>query len=259
NASTGAVSGWIMNGTSLAQSGTMHPGLPLSWRIEAACDLNGDGNDDILWRNTANGDVNGWLMNGLVKSSGSFIKNVAASWSMLNDDDCDDDDDAWDDDGDDNGGSSGGGSSGGGGGDGNEAVSSSQFNSALATAQAASNLPVLEAQVEREAGIDYVEVVQWRASDSRLVQVVVRVSTNAVVASTSWVPTASQLDQYADALTVLGLVTRLPSAAVSQVVGANAGSQVRSVELDEEEGQPKWEVEILQSNGTLLKVNVAAN
>jgi uncharacterized membrane protein YkoI len=85
------------------------------------------------------------------------------------------------------------------------------------------------------------------------------VSTNAVVASTSWVPTASQLDKYADALSVLGLVTRQSSAAVSQVVGANAGSQVRSVELDEEEGQPKWEVEILQSNGTLAKVRVTAN
>jgi hypothetical protein len=260
NSTTGAVSGWIMNGTSLAQSGTMHPGLPLSWRIEAACDLNGDGNDDILWRNSANGDVNGWLMNGLVKTSGSFIKNVAASWSMLNDDDCDDDDDAWDDDGDDDdNGGNGGNGGGGGGGNGNEAVSSTQFNSALSTAQAASNLPLLEAQVEREAGVDYVEVVQWRASDSRLVQVVVRVSTNAVVASTSWVPTASQLDKYADALSVLGLVTRQPSAAVSQVVGANAGSQVRSVELDEEEGQPKWEVEILQSNGTLAKVGVTAN
>ena len=257
NSTTGAVSGWIMNGTSLAQSGTMHPGLPLSWRIEAACDLNGDGNDDILWRNSANGDVNGWLMNGLVKTSGSFIKNVAASWSMLNDDDCDDDDDAWDDDGDDD--DNGGNGGGGGGGNGNEAVSSTQFNSALSTAQAASNLPLLEAQVEREAGVDYVEVVQWRASDSRLVQVVVRVSTNAVVASTSWVPTASQLDKYADALSVLGLVTRQPSTAVSQVVGANAGSQVRSVELDEEEGQPKWEVEILQSNGTLAKVRVTAN
>ena len=260
NSTTGAVSGWIMNGTSLAQSGTMHPGLPLSWRIEAACDLNGDGNDDILWRNSASGDVNGWLMNGLVKTSGSFIKNVAASWSMLNDDDCDDDDDAWDDDGDDDdNGGNGGNGGGGGGGNGNEAVSSTQFNSALSTAQAASNLPLLEAQVEREAGVDYVEVVQWRASDSRLVQVVVRVSTNAVVASTSWVPTASQLDKYADALSVLGLVTRQPSAAVSQVVGANAGSQVRSVELDEEEGQPKWEVEILQSNGTLAKVRVTAN
>ena len=261
NATTGAVSGWIMNGTTLQQSGSMHPGLPLSWRIEAAGDLNADGTDDILWRNSQTGDVNGWLMNGLVKTSGSFIKNVSSSWSMLNDDDCDDDDDAWDDSGDDNGGSSGGGSSGGGsGGGGNtDVISVAQFNTALAAAAAASNLPLLEAQVEREAGVDYVEVLQWRASDSRLVQVVVRASTGAVVTSSSWVPTQSQLDKYADALSVLGQVTRQPSAAVSQVVGANAGSQVHSVELDEEAGLPKWEVEIRLSSGTMTQVRVSAN
>jgi len=113
--------------------------------------------------------------------------------------------------------------------------------------------------VEREAGVDYVEVLQWRASDSRLVQVVVRASTGAVVTSSSWVPTQSQLDKYADALSVLGQVTRQPSAAVSQVVGANAGSQVHSVELDEEAGLPKWEVEIRLSSGTMTQVRVSAN
>jgi hypothetical protein len=53
------------------------------WRIVATPDLNGDGKRDILWRNTANGDVNGWLMNGLVKQSGGFIRSVPTSWTNI--------------------------------------------------------------------------------------------------------------------------------------------------------------------------------
>ncbi|MGA1224115.1 MAG: FG-GAP-like repeat-containing protein [Phycisphaerales bacterium] len=270
NTASGAVSGWIMQDASLVTSGTMHPGIPLAWYIESAGDLNGDGTDDILWRNLQSGDVNAWLMNGLVKTSGGFIKTVSSQWSILNDDDSPHDDDAWDDNGfddngfDDNGGAngnsgSGNGGGGGGGGGAVESVTAAQFNAALASAASASALPLLEAEVEREGTVLYLKTLKWRASDGFFVRVVVNIASGAVVSSTSFEPSESQVDKYADALLVVDLATRDPAAAVSQVVAANAGSTVVSVALEEQSGQPKWEVEILTAAGTTTKIKVAAN
>ena len=47
-------------------------------------DLNGDGRRDIVWRNARTGDVNAWLMNGLQKSDGGFVRNVSNSWNCVN-------------------------------------------------------------------------------------------------------------------------------------------------------------------------------
>jgi hypothetical protein len=45
--------------------------------------LNGDGNDDLLWRNVNSGDVYGWLMNGLTKGSSGFVRGAGTNWSPV--------------------------------------------------------------------------------------------------------------------------------------------------------------------------------
>ena len=47
-------------------------------------DTDHDGDDDVFWRNEATGDVFGWKMNGLVRESGSFIRNVSLNWKIVN-------------------------------------------------------------------------------------------------------------------------------------------------------------------------------
>ena len=46
-------------------------------------DLDGDGQDDIVWRNTSTGTVSGWLMNGLaIASSGPIAAVGDAGWTI---------------------------------------------------------------------------------------------------------------------------------------------------------------------------------
>ncbi|MFN2472885.1 MAG: hypothetical protein ABR588_03035, partial [Sphingomicrobium sp.] len=58
--------------------------VPTSWQVAAVGDYNGDGRDDILWRNSG-GQLSDWLANG----SGGFAGNdanaftsVATSWHV---------------------------------------------------------------------------------------------------------------------------------------------------------------------------------
>ncbi|MFZ9882677.1 MAG: FG-GAP repeat domain-containing protein, partial [Phycisphaerales bacterium] len=185
NITTGALSGWRMQGSVRQQGVVMSSFIPLAWRVEAATDLDADGTDDLIWRNMQTGDVNAWRMLNFTKVEGGFVRNVAFSWSCLNDDDYNDDH-GWDGDGDDDNGDDdngddwnddhggsdddddSGGSSGGGGG--NETVSGTVFNSSVSAALASSNLPILEAQVELEGGVSYVQVLQWNAAASQFKQ-----------------------------------------------------------------------------------------
>jgi hypothetical protein len=117
-----------------------------------------------------------------------------------------------------------------------------------------SNLPILSVEVDFEANTTFVAVLQWRASDSKLVRVVVHAGTLAIVSNTSWTPTAAQFADYATAISVSGLATISPTTAVSQVLAANPGSQPHSVELEEESGAPKWEVTIGSTTGVVSKI-----
>jgi FG-GAP-like repeat len=45
-------------------------------------DLSGDGNADLLFRNSADGTTNAWLMNGLTTASSANIRAADASWSV---------------------------------------------------------------------------------------------------------------------------------------------------------------------------------
>ncbi len=49
--------------------------VPLSWNINGTGDFNGDGRDDILWRNDDTGDMTNWLG----QANGGFIDNPNAS------------------------------------------------------------------------------------------------------------------------------------------------------------------------------------
>jgi FG-GAP repeat len=54
--------------------------VPTSWHIAATGDFNGDGRDDILWRNDS-GDLTNWLG----QADGGFANNANAStWVPTN-------------------------------------------------------------------------------------------------------------------------------------------------------------------------------
>jgi uncharacterized membrane protein YkoI len=86
----------------------------------------------------------------------------------------------------------------------------------------------------------------------------VNAATNAIASNAAIVPSAAQLSAYQAAIDALGLVTVAPSSAVSQAIDANAGAQMRSIELDTEAGLPFWEVEIRTAGGVVAKIPVAA-
>jgi FG-GAP-like repeat len=84
---SGDVVGWIMNcnatALSCAASSTPYFGsAPANWSIVGQRDFNGDGNSDILWRDTG-GDVAIWLMNGTQTPQSVLIGNVSTAWSIV--------------------------------------------------------------------------------------------------------------------------------------------------------------------------------
>jgi FG-GAP-like repeat len=51
--------------------------------VNAIGDLDGDGCDDIVWRNSSNGSVSAWRMSGSVRATGGLVAtNVSNSWTL---------------------------------------------------------------------------------------------------------------------------------------------------------------------------------
>jgi len=88
NTFTGQRAVWLLNGTAYAgriSLGTVPAewvlGRPLLRRVPA--DLNGDGNSDLVWQNTATGERVVWLMNGTTYLSSVSLGAIPTDWSIV--------------------------------------------------------------------------------------------------------------------------------------------------------------------------------
>src|SRR6266699_2333192 len=84
NAVTGQNYIYLMNGLTIASEGSVNFVDPVSgWQVQGIGDFDGDGRDDILWRNLATGENYIYLMNGLAIASGGLIRTVAdQAWQV---------------------------------------------------------------------------------------------------------------------------------------------------------------------------------
>jgi uncharacterized membrane protein YkoI len=80
-----------------------------------------------------------------------------------------------------------------------------------------------------------------------------------VVASTSWVPTARQLVEYQESIDALDVATVALGEAVAQALAGNVGATFHEAELEEEDGNAVWKIELLSDAGAEIEVEVAAN
>jgi hypothetical protein len=83
--SSGQTAIWFMNGsTVLSGSGNVGKNLGTSWNACGSADYNGDGFSDILFRSTANGQYQAFMMNGTsVTSSGALSVNPGTGWHAV--------------------------------------------------------------------------------------------------------------------------------------------------------------------------------
>lgn len=73
----------VHDGETLTNS-SFYRHVPAEWQISAKADLNGDGMQDIVWRNQTSGDVYVWLMQGSdVKSEGTLFAGISSNWQIV--------------------------------------------------------------------------------------------------------------------------------------------------------------------------------
>ena len=163
------------------------------------------------------------------------------------DDDSDFDDDDGDDDADEDGDNGG-----------DDSTAAADFNAALDAIFVASDLPLLEAEADFQSGVSVVKALQWNAANDKLVQVVVN-NTGAILRNITWTPTAAQSDKYADSISVIGSIQLSATAAVSQALVSYPGATIHAIELEEEEGNPQWQVELVDASGFEREVRIWAD
>jgi len=70
----------LLNGyDSLVGRGSRY--IPTAWSVVGTGDFNGDGNSDILWRDTS-GNTAIWFMNGASVASTGGLGNISTAWSV---------------------------------------------------------------------------------------------------------------------------------------------------------------------------------
>jgi hypothetical protein len=81
NPTTGEITNWLgqPNGGFIGNDTNFYTTIPTSWLIEGIGDFNGDGRDDLLWRNGSTGQTTDWLG----QANGSFIGNDANALSTI--------------------------------------------------------------------------------------------------------------------------------------------------------------------------------
>ncbi|HEX6410061.1 MAG TPA: VCBS repeat-containing protein, partial [Sphingomicrobium sp.] len=77
----GATTNWLgqANGGFVGNDTNFYTTIPTSWQVEGIGDFNGDGRDDLLWRNGSTGQTTDWLG----QANGSFIGNDANAFSTI--------------------------------------------------------------------------------------------------------------------------------------------------------------------------------
>jgi hypothetical protein len=72
-----------MSGATMTSSG-FFAGKGSEWEIEQVGDVDGDGKADVVWRNTNNGALEVWLLNGLAIIGSGSPGKVSLDWEVQN-------------------------------------------------------------------------------------------------------------------------------------------------------------------------------
>jgi len=83
----GRISNWLgtTNGGFSDNVGNALNGVSIDWKLAGVGDFNGDGRDDILWRNS-DGRITDWLSTpsgGFTPNSANFYTNVSTDWKVV--------------------------------------------------------------------------------------------------------------------------------------------------------------------------------
>ena len=70
---------WLMDGATVLSSAGLG-NVPTAWSLLTG-DYNGDGNSDLLLRDTA-GNTSIWFMNGTMVSSTGSVGNIPTTWTV---------------------------------------------------------------------------------------------------------------------------------------------------------------------------------
>ena len=80
---TGEDMGFLMSGTTVAESAFLATVSDTNWEIRGNGDFNGDGMADVTWRHRVTGQNVGWLMNGLTVATAASLPTIAdTNWEI---------------------------------------------------------------------------------------------------------------------------------------------------------------------------------